>query len=512
MKLKSIFALFFAVNMGLVIPLLSYVLPKRYQPSGKHVLSKPQESQKFYSYLGRDYYDSIMADAMRADWAFPITISTIHADGSFNDKHKQCSLSNQIFGEAFTLQDIYLISRLSRQAKLSSQQAGFPGVFERPANNNAPFGTYGSDQYVGTLASLEIQFSGAGVSEQGFLLSLLHRWQFGSNEQFRLIAGASLPIKSVEHRFNYSLVNGNFEVRPLPGNFTVRSTPLAYFYKDFSSVEDFFIREVLGKKGICFNPVQRKTGIGDLNLLASIDIADYLPWYIAGCEFGVIGIIPTAGKESGHGLWEPILGNGGAFQLDIFAQTHFQTAIRAFNPVIRIAGNFSKSFINCHQRVAAAKSSGDGVAGGAPALVSSVSGLLSPDTFAGYYVLPFDGLDSTVAMFADGTAPVRIKYGNRFTFGIGNHVYNAFNLGFRLGMFYTYMCKSQDKACACDRSQALNTAQLQEGTRQQAHTVSWNLVYECENQVELSIGSQHIVAGKNVPQSHEWFATMALVF
>lgn len=458
-------------------------------------------------------------------WAVPVTLHGSFSDKSFNDEGNSCSLADLVFGQGITVQDILLISRLSREAKVSVAQSNFPGVFQRPANVPAVppniFGVYGSDQFLGLLAPMRIKI-GAERRELGADISSMYKLWVGKSHRFTLTAGITLPLKSVTHITDISFLNAQLPIQP-GGNIVTGATanistnPIAQFFSCFGSLEDFVIRGIFEEiKGICFDERQHKVGAGDLNLFTFVDMAGYLndalcTDRINSTQLGVAFILPTGNKDNGTRVWEPILGNGGAFQIDLFGQLMVRGAVKYVNPSLRVVGSFSVPYTNNHVRVPAV------VTNNAITACTDIPGLR---TFgctmeSSCFVQPFQEVDSTIPMFADNRVPARIHYGSQVIIGLGNSMYDLFNTGTRLELFYEFLAKQQDSVevkCACQDGVVFDTCELTNRTQRRANTFSWNLTYEFPSGIELNIGSLNIFSGKNVPRYRDIFGGVAFVF
>jgi hypothetical protein len=454
-------------------------------------------------------------------WAVPVTVHGSFSDRSFNDSGNSCSLADLVFGKQITVQDIFLLSRLSREAKVSISQSNFPGVFQRPPVSSATFGIYGSDQFLGLLAPMQIKI-GAERRELGADISSMYRLWVGKSKRFNLTTGLTLPLKSVTHIMDISFLNAKLPIQP-GGNIVTGSTanistnPIAQFFNCFGSLEDFVIRGIFGEiKGICFDERQHKIGVGDLNLFTFVDMAGYVndalcTDRINSTQLGVAFILPTGNKDNGTRVWEPILGNGGAFQIDLFGQLMIRGAVKYINPSLRLVGSFSVPYTNNHVRVPAV------VTNSAITAATNIPGLRSFGCTleSSSFVQPFQELDSTIPMLADNRVAARIHYGSQVIVGLGNIMYDLFNTGTRLALYYEFLAKQEDTVevkCASPDGLVFNTCELTNRTSRRAQTFSWNLTYEFASGVELNIGSLNIFGGKNVPRYRDIFGGVMFVF
>lgn len=470
--------------------------------------------------IGREYYESLVNEIKERKWAVPILFHYNFADRAFDNESRGTNLSNLIFGlckNKIQVKDIFLLSKLADERKmhidlvpmdadLVVQPLPLPAV--RPAGSTVPFGNYRSDQYVALLSDVEICFD-AERREGGVDIGGMYRSQLGSSRTVGVI-GINFPIKTVLHILDFKLIGGELFNEAFTPDLIARENTLNEFFNDFSSIEDFFERAVLDPKGLKLECRQRKTGLGDIVLFGQFDFANYVEW-ADGLELGVNFILPTGGKEDANIVWEPVLGNGGAFQVDLYFNVLFHSSSQYFNPQITIVGELSAAYNNC-RRIPKIKEQTETLQ------VAENPELLAP-IFCEYFIDPFSECDSSVFYFADQAVKASTRIGPKFLITVGNYFYDVFNIGFRLGIFYQYLHKAKDtvkvlssdcaaftKDCNC------GVALVEKRTNAQAHTIGWNLSYMVKNRVEINIGSQHIIAGKNVPRTHEVFASLIVVF
>lgn len=417
---------------------------------------------------------------------------------SFASKAYSCNrccapLANLVFGKEFTLRDIFLLAKLSDDDKLHIVPSGAP---------MPPFGNARDEQYLALLASTQIDID-AEFREFIFNLGAAYRLPLGDEEQYYATFGINVPVKSRRHFMDLNLVGG-----ALFGERSQLDSTLEQFFKDFSSIEDFFARAVLAPKGLLFEERQQKGGIGDVSLYTSVDVGGYFN-HVDGLQFGVNAVLPTAHKRCDKYVWEIELGNGGAFQFEAFANVLFNSGSCYFNPTFLLSGQVSSAF--CAQRRIPKRK------------IQSVEGLLADNpaillpVFTQYRSDPFNEYDSSVLHFADQTVCARVKQGSRVLFGIGNYFHEIFKRRFRLGVFYYFIAKGQDSVeikqdAKCPLEGEFNTCLLQECTRERSHSFGWNLAYKFYDLCEFNVGSQHTVAGLNVPRSHDFFVSVVAVF
>jgi len=111
---------------------------------------------------------------------------------------------------------------------------------------------------------------------------------------------------------------------------------------------------------------------------------------------------------------------------------------------------------------------------------------------------------------------------NRVLFGFGNYSYDIFSSGLQLAMFYDIMHKNGDAleldSSGCNQPcmdvdvNDLDFESVARLTDERSHTISWTLSYQFRNFIELNIGSQHVIEGKNVGRNHEVYVSCIVVF
>ncbi len=156
--------------------------------------------------------------------------------------------------------------------------------------------------------------------------------------------------------------------------------------------------------------------------------------------------------STGTIVLQVVLGNGGAFQAEFFVHALFNSPSRTFNPTIRVIGQVSAPFTS-RERIPKIKKLESQTEIPIPDLIVPIQ------AFQQYCVEPFSESDTTVLHFADQAVSTHRKLGSQVLIGIG-----------------------------------------------------WDLSYKFNNMVELNIGSEHAIAGKNVPKHHEVFASVVAVF
>lgn len=459
---------------------------------------------------GREYYESLVERASQRHWAFVNTFQYQSDRGGYDCTGCSGPLSAVALGcDPITIKDIYLFAKLSDDNKvrinncdpLAPERGGVPvgGV-------GVPFGGFRDDLYTTLLAPVELDFD-ARQSEASFITSGMYRHDIGSSNRFSIAFGYQIPFKSKKHSLDFTFKNGELFRPGFIPDTTQRENSLKQFYRDYSSLEDFIIRCVFDSKCLNYQGTQTKSGLGDISLFALFEYHE--DWSF---ELGLQCVLPTASKGSGNYLWEPILGNGGAFQFDPFAQLLFATSVPYLNPFARLAAEISASHQTDTMRVPTL------ITNDKRQMVHNVSGLSSPPSFENFYVDPFEEFDTQCPMFAGKTPCIDRKIGSKILFGIGNYAYKLFSIDFRWGLFYDYYHKSKDSFnndglnCDCDETVVIDSCAMERCTDETAHLLGTNLTYKFSNLFELTAGGQYTVMGKNVPKRGSCYLSFVAVF
>jgi hypothetical protein len=267
--------------------------------------------------VGRLYYQSLLDNEVECHWAVPIDFHYEFATKGFNSCGQSTDLAQEIFNGWIILQDIYLFSKLSAANLINidgvPRQPGRPDV---PPFSLLPFGSYASDLYTTLLANLVFNLD-AKFTELVGDVSVIYNFANDSKKMNGAL-GIIVPIQSRTHTLDFSFFTsdctGLIKGPPVETPFT-KWDSLKDFFTNFSSLQDFFVREVLAPKNICFEKIQQKNGIGDISLFGLIDVGNYFAC-LESWQLGANLVFPTGGKESGTKVWQPVLGNGGAFQFE----------------------------------------------------------------------------------------------------------------------------------------------------------------------------------------------------
>ncbi len=446
-------------------------------------------------------YDSLLEQAAERRWAIPLTLDYSFESKAFDACGNKVPLSGALFGSGTRIRDIFLLARLSDDDHLHIHSPVVP--------INPQFGHVRNEQYLALIAPTQIGLT-ATQSNAVLGFNALYRWRPCEDTRLSCIFGLDFPVQIQQRSLDLCFQDGTLFKAGYISNATNRENVLTQFFKDWTGIEDFFLRGVLGSKGITFVPTQQTIGLGDISVSANLEFG---PFYTEsecaecrGLDFGQVGLsigFPTGKKANTATLWASEFGNGGGYQFTLFSTFNTRTG-NWFNPTM----NFG---VELH--TSACRGGANGlrvpriVTGAQEQRVIDNPDLVAP-VFKEYKTDAFSEMDTTVAMFADKTVNASVKVGRRAFVGIGNYFYDVFASNFRLGLFYNYSSKKADTVTVQDPS--FVTTSLQYPTR--AHRLSWKLSYKFKNLMELGFGSQHLLAGRSVPEQHDFFLSVVAAF
>src|SRR3990167_4737806 len=201
-----------------------------------------------------------------------------------------------------------------------------------------PFGGYRDDLYTTLLAPVQLNFD-AKQSEISFIISGMYRYDFARYDSLSLAFGLTIPFKSKKHTLGLTYQNGDlFRPGYIPDT-TQRENTLTQFFREYTSIEDFIESAVFNSKGFQYLPTQTKNGVGDISIYGLVEYHN--DWSF---EIGLQAVFPTGSKGDPGALWSPVLGNGGAFQIDPFTQLLMATSVPYLNPFVRLAAEWSARY------------------------------------------------------------------------------------------------------------------------------------------------------------------------
>jgi len=453
-------------------------------------------------------------DCTDKQFAVPMSVHYSFANRSFDDENNKASLANLIFNQDFAIRDIYLFSKLSSEGKISNSMANGSLGPERGSVtlDTQPFGAFQDDFFTTLLAPTQVVID---AEQREFIADASFIYRFAPDRWQRAygLVGVTIPFKNRLHIIDCKFVGGALRSSAQDSGLDVM---LRNFFQEFTGMKDFFESGILAPKGLTFENRQRRTGVGDISLFSLVDFAA-VSNHLDGMQMGINLVLPAGGKPNPDTVWDLVLGNGGAFQVEFFSNVLFRTDYPAFNPNVRLVGQFSVPF-SSRRRVPKCKQQEAERVPLTPALARSIE-LIIPQAFqTGFFIDDFAEFDTTVLELADQAVRTRTRFGPRVIVGVGNYFYNVFKLGFRLGLLYEFMYKGKDRVCikTDDRTGCVpgifNINLLESRTKQQAHVLAWELAYKFDNLVELNMGSQHSIAGRNIPRNHEIFVSLTVAF
>lgn len=442
-----------------------------YSQCGLMIVDDQKSDQDFIK-NGRLYYESLVKKSARRRWAIPVTVNYSFGNNAFDCSGQDTDFATGLLGGAFTVSDVSLFCRLSEQNKVRIINHAALG-FDRggiPITSGAPFGAYRDDLVSTLVAPIQLGF---GADRQIFScdITALYRWWFGPEDQFRMTCGITLPFKSIKYQYNPTFVGGSLYRDAFNAAQTKREDTLKQFFREYSSIEDFFVRGVLGKKNITFNKNTQQAGLGDISLFALLDCSDCFTRVVQSMQAGVALIAPSGGPVNQNILFPTTLGQG-CFAADLFVNVLFNSSLQAFNPFVRGALEISAPF----------SFSGGGVRvpklvtqNQTRVLVKDVPGLKTIDVrlqnFEDYWVDSFSEFDSTIPALSDNvTNALSVRRGTQFVFGAGNYSYNVAYTKARLELLYSYMYRQLNAVSG--EAAGFNTASLVQNSSAQSHTVS----------------------------------------
>ena len=409
----------------------------------------------------------------------------------FNDRHDHRPLKSIIFGkDEFQIKDIFLASRLSLDNNLF-----LPGVMPS-------FGATKNEQYLALLAPTKVKIE-AEKREFGFNASSIYIFKIPRTCYAIGAVGFQFPIRYQRHYMTLDFEGGQlFGSETVPMGNMLEENTLKQFFRDYQSVEDFFNRAILQPKGLTFLKRQHKMGIGDISFFSLVDVGLYFE-YVEALQLGLNVILPSGNKRTGSNIWEVELGNGGAYQFEPFINVYF-CCTRLINPMAYVGVRFSKDFTAVRripQQIVNRNNNAN---------IADVP-VIIPQRFSKHKIHVFNERDSSILHFADCVVRTTVSKGTEYLARIGNYMYDIMQYGFYLGMFYDIYVKRTD-CLSVKNNKNFDTKFLKKFSEKTVHKFSWSLAYVHTNKIEIYIGSQHVVAGKNVIQHHKIFASTSWFF
>ena len=430
-----------------------------------------------------------------------LAISSHFAFKGYDNNQELVSLGQSLVGKCPTIGDMFLLSRLSRDGELKLD-----------CDQNQ-FGFNPEEQYLFYLAPVKV---GLDVEEKAVNIdfSLLYNfvlpWGY---ENIRGVVGANVPLKSVRHDLDVQLIGGSlFQKGNTEHPSTVLTNVLVDFFKDFTSINDFFQRAVLDPKGLTLEKRQRKMGLADINTFFLLDFKKYFD-VIDAFQVGVNFVWPTGNTADGDKVWEIILGNGGGVEAELFSNLTFNTSYNYLNPIFFLSARYGFEYCDKQRVPRFVFNTVEDKAITDDSNNPTIDGLLVP-VFPDAKAAQFAEFDTLVPLFADNVVEVERNPGITVNFGMGNYTYDVFKADLRLGLFYHFMYKDRDSIFVDCSSKTVkyDTHLLEQQSKQWMHRLGWNLTYRAKHPVEVSFGSNHVVVGQNVGRTHEIYASLSAAF
>lgn len=439
-------------------------------------------------------------------FVMPVTVDYNFADNGYDLCCLEGPLSKTIFKKNFNFSNIYLFAKLSEDNKIHILQDPTPqGNRVDVVGPNLPFGAYKDDLYTALLAPTQVNIE-AFQNEFVVLLNIV-RQGFDLWGNIKGLGGVSIPIKRRTYSMNLSFCGGHLSEQVFCPTATLRENSMYQFFKDYESVDDFFMREIIDRKNMRFEPYQAKVGFGDILLFLAAELAP-LSRHIDSWQVGFDITCPSGGRYVGDKVWELMLGNGGAWQPELFTNLILKTPMSQVNPLVRGAVQVSIPF-TCKFRIPKK------ISNVMKTQVKDVPGLIAPANFSQYWVEPFEEFDDSVPWFTDCAPFTRIQWGKRVVVGLGNYVYDLFQEGSRLAIIYDFVYNANDSYSVVSQagvSQVYDPSPLESETKKKIHRLSWNWSYIFDMGGQITVGSQHVIAGYNSFKSNDIFVIWTMVF
>lgn len=429
-----------------------------------------------------------------------VALYAVNAHLQFDPCHNKSKIENYIFNDTLDLRDIYLASKLSEQGLLSTTNI---------------FGKIPAEQYLAQLAPTHLHFQ-PEYSERGCLFRAVYSFKPKRWEKTSVHIGTTFSIKQIDHTLilefeetpgssNGGRISANsISIVPVSGSEVILESNISQFFTDSVDMFSFFADFVLGPKNLTLDTFQQRTGFGDLGLFVELEVPEANFWFGEKLNVGAALTLPTGNKQTATIIWEIELGNGGAMQVDLYGSLTFKK-IKLFGTVtaaaaIRFSAPFTKPL-----RI--------------PQIKARKNEVLLPTRFQSYFINTptgtFEAVDSISAALADEIACARITYGLTGIFTISND-FDWPEMGCGFGLIYQASVKALDaiRACKPGTQYVVAIAELQSDTV--AHTITglmrWQFKRGDKQDYEVNLGTEAVVAGKNVLNTHKLFVGLTMSF
>ncbi|MGA9530500.1 MAG: hypothetical protein WBQ73_01280 [Candidatus Babeliales bacterium] len=423
----------------------------------------------------------------------------------YDDKKRQCGLLSSLVGDDLRLADIFLLSKLALDKKVSIDSDGPLGA-ERPPGATDTFGSYSDDLAVTLLAPMKLKLCG-DEREKGIRLRTMKRYTISEKRGVDCVLGIEMPVVARERHLSYSLQDGKLYIHGFAGSaVTDRSTPLTQFFSEFASIDDFFNRAVLQPKGLTFDPLQCEVGLGNSIGTVMFEFSDSMPC-IDTIQLGFQLLFPASRKRRHIRLWEVGLGED-TYRVGGFVSCLFASCSRFFNPTITLAAHVActRTRYERFSRIRSSKETAVRITS------SSLLDLVVPiEQLNNYYVQPFYERDSSTDLFADQRVCVDIQDGSRVLFRCDNEAILSYS---RLNMFYEFSYEAPYRIKGiCEEGQSCKQSSLVSTAKESyVHRVGWGYSFALHGETTFKLGTTHVISGKNSGQEHEFFCAWSHVF
>ncbi len=409
------------------------------------------------------------------------------ATQAFDANHNEVELDTMLFGKELTIGDVYLQSKLAKEAKLQSTAAN-------------PTDTLG---WLATLSDAKIDIESVQKCFRfGFNGSLT--LPKNSNDGVKVILGFSLPFEYYEHHLDV-----DFPDAELGADSGTGSSDYDVFFANYGTVESFFYRDVIGLKGLVFKEFQRSLGVGATELFGLLDLSNYAHEKIEKMQIGVILGLPTGSEPDSSVVWPIERGSSGAWQLGAISNiTWFRNGF--FNPFVscRVLGSFANTI---SQRVPRKYTFAAGQTMAQTRIIHR-SATTTGTSIGMALNTAIDRYETDVPFFADTAIPVERTLGAIFDVKFGNSINYYDKLILNTWYYFHQRLGDTIKVASWAPVGVYNIDVVSARTNQRTHSFGWCVAYPFGIDKLFSIGSQHAIAGKNSPRYHSLFIAFQASF
>ncbi len=411
----------------------------------------------------------------------------------FDINKNQVSLSSLVFGKPVVqLKDVFLASNLAAQ----------PGITNANAN-----------EYLSLLSTMTIDMS---LEQKACIFDVEASLTFALGKSDVLFTmGITAPVEYYEQDITTKYLSGGGLGLASAETIAGPTNP-GFFAANDANMDTFFQQNVLAPKGLTMPARQQSLGIGEVRVYAMLDFSNYWPEVVEKLQGGFVAHINPLQRVNPNVVW-PIERGLGATYLGGFAQCSLNVT-----PFLKpfIVGEVTDDFSHDQlMRVPMQKSVTNAQIVAAGALTFPAAGVLASANFATYDVLaPFTQFDTTVPFFADTTLLVSRRRGSWGQVMIGNRF--EFGDAAELAIWYEHDHKTNDhikrstgnNANTATASNVYNFVPLTQNSRASYQVIGWCIQYTLDNDIKFTLGSKHVVKGKNAFQYQTGFAKAEFEF